>query len=1261
MSNTPLRLIAIAAMASFLSLGQTGAGGGAIQGTVKDSSGAAIPRAKIAIIHLETGRVTNTQSNAEGFFATPPLSIGKYKVRVEAPGMKVWEGDLLLEAARTAEVSPVLAPGQVNEVITVTDAAPMVTTTDPTAGSTLDAQRIGELPINGRDMNTLLADVTPGVEEIIDVNGGVRTDGLMVYSTNYVQDGAASNNREFGGSMNLQGLESVGEVRMETSTSSAKYNAPSSVIVSTRGGGNRFRMAVYETMRNNAFGVARARQDVFYDGRPFQTPKLIRNEFGGSIGGPVILPSFGLNGRRIYNGRNRTFFFFSREGLELRQGLTRDFKTPTAAMRQGDFSGLYDSQGRFITLYDPLTTARITTASGRSVASRIPFIGNAIPAQRQSAISKRIWGITPMPTDITNPLVTSNLKVVVPTNHFPNTSADPTTVRLDHRVSSNDNFFIKFNGSHRTMHFIGTSGSTGAPTANMEANMTFLRMEALGGSFSWTHIFSPRFFVETSGNRTAQTSKTTTGPEDKDWAAELGLPNPRHEIGWPSILNVGFMSYVEGDNRRSLRTLVTNAEQNYSYIAGTHTVQFGWRYHKEKQTLLPDQGNISGTTYFNSLSTALESATSGSPTSPQTTSLTGNDAANFYLGYGGRFDVGLKRGFMHVTERNYGLYLQDNYKVTSRLTINPGLRWDINPAFTEENYQLNAFDVPSHSIMLPKPLDYYYKLGVTSPSVVEVYQRVGVKFSSAQELGKSEQIFQSNNFDIGPRFGFAYRAFEGRRSLVIRGGYGIYLSPIPMRTLLAQFSSMPPFRATYQYNPNSSAYSPDGIASYLLRNTPTVIAGSNSRDIIDLNNPAAVGRGVGVRGMGALPSMKIHEWNLMIEKQLRPTTVVRIRYNGKHGVHADQLNDMNPTVNNYLWYSTTNTPLPTGAYSSVARRPYDKEAYTDVRILEKTGYINTSTFSAEVQRRFSKGLGFQLFHTVTNSLRLAGNSFRDSIGTLPTAFMPGAVPSDPVELNRFLNYRRDTGIPKHRTRWNWNYDLPFGRGKLLGRNAGRHLNNIIGGWKLSGSGTIVSSWFALPTSQWGELGKVEVYGKKYPVLDCRGTPASARDPRDERCFEGYLYYNGYISQRYINSYNAAGLRNGVFGLPENYKPAAKPVNPWPAGGQPGQPGSSDWDTNNVYIPLQNGSVQRVAVDTALHPWRQQYLLGPLNWLTDASLLKYFSIAEGMRLRLNVDMFNVFNNQGLNTPGGDGVVTLKNSYSGFGFRPRQLQVTARLEW
>ena len=325
--------------------------------------------------------------------------------------------------------------------------------------------------------------------------------------------------------------------------------------------------------------------------------------------------------------------------------------------------------------------------------------------------------------------------------------------------------------------------------------------------------------------------------------------------------------------------------------------------------------------------------------------------------------MGLKRSYLRVIDLNTGLYLQDNYKVTPRLTLSPGVRWDINPAVREENGLLNRFDVDSHSLMFPNSLDSYYKIGATTPKIVSLYEDVGVRFKSAAELNKSSQIFPSNKFDIGPRFGFAYKLFEGKKQTIVRGGYGIYFGPIPMRTLLAQFSSLAPFRATFSYNPNSAASSPDGISNYLLRNTPDIIAGSNSAKAVDINTPNAIARGASVLGMAPdMPDLKIHEWNLMIEKMLNVGTAFRLRYNGKHGVNSDQLDNINPTQTDYMWYTTTGLQLPTGAFSNVGRRPYDQTAYTDVRLLAKTGFINTETFTIEMERRFNKGLGFQVFY-----------------------------------------------------------------------------------------------------------------------------------------------------------------------------------------------------------------------------------------------------------------------------------------------------------
>src|SRR5262249_55792031 len=158
-----------------------------------------------------------------------------------------------------------------------------------------------------------------------------------------------------------------------------------------------------------------------------------------------------------------------------------------------------------------------------------------------------------------------------------------------------------------------------------------------------------------------------------------------------------------------------------------------------------------------------------------------------------------------------------------------------------------------------------------------------------------------------------------------------------------------------------------------------------------------------------------------------------------------------------------------------------------------------------------------------------------------------------------------------------------------------------------------------------------------------------------RCFQGYLYFNGYISNKQINSYNTNGIPNGVFGLPASYHPAESPINPWPVDGKTTDPNAANYDTNNVTLKLRDGSSVLGGVDTGVIPGKRQYGWVQLIGTADTSLLKTFNVRERLQLRMAFDVFNVFNVQGLNTPGSDGVVTLQNSYGGFGIRPRQVQV------
>ncbi|MEK7752541.1 MAG: hypothetical protein AAB654_11535, partial [Acidobacteriota bacterium] len=376
--------------------------------------------------------------------------------------------------------------------------------------------------------------------------------------------------------------------------------------------------------------------------------------------------------------------------------------------------------------------------------------------------------------------------------------------------------------------------------------------------------------------------------------------------------------------------------------------------------------------------------------------------------------------------------------------------------------------------------------------------------------------------------------------------------------------------------------------------------------------------------------------------------VLRFGYVGTHGARLGQYYSYNEGPNSFIWYTTTGLPLPTGAYAGVANRPFENTVLGSIERYQKTGWSNANAFQAEVQRRYAKGYAFQLFYTMTNAFRAGGRGWQDDIIPTTSVFLPGAVPEGIDARNRFLNYRRDTDVAKHRMRWNWIVDLPFGRGKRFGANAGGLADRVIGGWQLAGNGNLNSRYFTLPANNYN-VGKVEIYGKQYPIQDCRSGV----------CYDGYLYWNGYIPANRINSTDPrTGKPNGVMGVPSNYVPSNRPFIPTPAdGGNPADPLYPYYESNNVMVPMKNGTLQRIAFNPNLNPWRNQFVLGPKTWNLSASLFKAVRINEQFTLRINMDFFNVLNMPGTTMPSADGILSNQLSNN----EPRNLQMTLRLQW
>ena len=1195
------------------------AGTGVIQGTVRDPSGAVIPAARVSLTHVPTARTWNVETNTAGFYVQPSLPIGPYRVAIEAPGMKRWEGTLELQAGQIAVVNADMSLGATaTEVTVVGDVSPVIVTESPTLGQVVERSRIEQLPLNGRLLTTLVDATTPGVDS-------GRVFGLRETAFEYVLDGAVLKNRDTGGHTGRPpGLDTIAEFKVETNNSSARMNRPASTLIVTRSGSNEVHGSLFETHRNNAIGLARRRQDYYT-----KAPHLVRNEFGGSLGGPVWLP-------KIYNGRNRTFFFGAWEGYRLRQGTTTSTTVPTAEMREGDFSGLIDSLGRPITLYDPWST--------RADWSRVPFPGNRIPISRRSPLAKALYDITPLPTHPErNPLVAANYF-----GPSPNLRDDATlTLRFDHRISDRDQVFFRYTDGYSARSY--KSSDAPAVTLDGSTNITHTRTDARNGVLSWTRTVSPTLFSETLLSLSSEIYDVKTGTYEINHAARLGLPNPFNETGFPTISGTGFMTYVQADTRRNNRTLVATLDQSFTWVRGRHEINFGGKFRNERMHVLPDQQFVSGNHSFSSGATGLYDPASGSAYSA--VPRTGHDSANLFLGIAGSYSAQFVQKWYRFRDREYAMFLQDNYKVTSRLTLNLGLRWEIHPSFHEKDGLFTGFDPATKSVINGRSLEDLYRLRRTTPEIVANFTRIGVKFTTPEAVGLPPSLLKPNYWDFGPRTGFAYKVRTGRRPTVLRGGYALYTFPNPLRNFNARTRSNPPFNANFTVSFTSAAQSPDGLPNYTLRSVPTIIAGVNSADVIDPSKPGGVTRG-GFRISyfnPEQPSTRSHQWNLTLEQELWENTALRVGYVGNHASKLEQFYSYNQAPNAYIWYVTTGLPLPTGEYANVARRSFDQTTYGDIEVYQKTGWSNFNGAQIEIHRRYKDGYAFQFFYVLSNAMRVAGDGWRDDIMVDPNVFLPGAVPSDFNERNRFLNYRRDTGIPKHRLRWNWLVDLPFGRGKLLGRNASSWLDRLIGGWQLAGFGTYRSNYWSLPTTNWGYLGKIEIYGKKYRIEDCRSGV----------CIPGYLYYNGYIPATRINSYDASGRPNGVMGVPANYTPAHKPVIPIPAdGGSPTDPLRPYYDSNTVWVPLKNGTLQRVSLDTNLHPWRNQFVPGPWSFGLDASLFKTVRITEKTALRFNADFFQVLNNPGTPQPdSSSGIISLQNSANA----PREVQLTLRLTW
>lgn len=1194
---------------------------GTVSGTVQDQTGAVIPNAPVAITNAATGVGSATRTNDAGRYHFAGVTPGSYRISVEFTGMNKYEAAFTVQVQQNVVIDPVLKAGDTNVVVQVSDVTPMVTVDSGAVGRVLERERVEQLPIGRRDLKVLLA-VMPEIEN-------VRAFGAPEGSMEFVLDGSPSINRRWGNHATMQGmLDSIQEFRVETNASSARYSRPATVVMSTKSGTNAFHGTAFETHRNSGFGVARRREHG--NAKP---AKLVRNEYGASGGGPVYLPG-------LYDGRNRTFWFTAWEGRREITETNQSFRVPTAAMRQGDFSGLTLSDGTIPAIYDPWSTSSKENNYARTVFSD-GGIANKIPMSRMSPLAEYLFSITPMPTTADNPVVANNWYGV-----FKGTSsAFNVSTRVDHRFSDQDHVYVRYsqNGSenrtpfsYMTMLNEATGWTHGsAPTRTLSVN--------------YVRTFSPTFFNElnVSGyyNKYFNEPPVVAPPSGSTWQEYLGLPNPFNSTYFPMIQSLGLGSYAYRNNApQNYRAAYVVIEDNATKLVGRHELQFGYHYRYNQSNQFPQQWFVEGIHNASSAATALYDSKASTPTNPVPLGRTGHEMANLFIGVL-NYENNMNRGWYNLRERDYALYVNDVYKVTPRLTLNLGLRWEYWPVLKETGNVLSAYDPKTRSIVLGQPLETFYQRNLTVPSVIAQYQALGATFTDWKTAGFPIALMSGSKGDLGPRAGFAYRFLDGRKSFVIRGGYSLAYYPVAQTRWMDYDRGNVPFNASFRYNMSSANQTPDGLPNWNIRAIPGVIAGLNSRNVISLDQPQGITRGSGsMQYFGPdQPTSRVHQWNLTVEKELAGYTVARVRYVGNHGANLEQFYSYNNAPTDYIWYATTGIPKPTGEYASVAMRPFDQTTLGTLREFRKTGWSNYNGMEFEIERRYHQGVALNLGYLVGNTLATALSNQGNVLAI--NEFLPGAVPTDFDQLNRFLTYRRDTGIPKHRAKWNFLVDLPFGKGKPLLGNANSVLDKIVGGWQISGFGTVWSSHFALPTGIFPTGNPIEIYGYKYPIEDCRSGV----------CQPGYLWWNGYIPSHQINSHDGNGRPNGVMGVPEGYQPAGQPLIPHNTPGY----ASNLQGSNTVWVPMADGRLQQTTYNDNLHPWRQQYLPGNRRFNMDAGLVKNIAIGERVRCRFNIDFFNVLNTPGnpTNMNSTEGILNTRTSAQD----ARTAQLSLRLSW
>jgi hypothetical protein len=928
-----------------------------LTGTVTDQSGAVMPGATITALNVDTGFKRSAVSDARGDYLLLQLPIGNYTITAEGQGFRTEaRAGIVLQVDQRARADFKLQVGATTETVQVTASAPLVQSETSAIGQVINNTQVIELPLNGRNFNQLPL-IVVGAQPAPPVGttaSGFSTGGARGNMNNYLLDGVDNQEPGVITVSFSPSVEMIQEFKLDQNAYSAELGRYSGaqINVSTKSGTNRFHGSLFEFIRNDKLDAKN-----FFDSPTTPKPALKRNQFGASIGGPII--------------KDKTHFFFVWESTKLRQALTGRTAVPTEAFLRGDFSALlvqgnpYSSavQGRPIQLVHPTT--------------RVPFANNQIPANLFDPVGVKIAAIYPRPN-----LSQANSTVNFLSNPVLINDPNQWSIRGDHRFSNKDSVLVRY--SRNTAFASDPFASPGNQTV-IPGYAQLTDSERLNGVVSYTRVISANVVNEVRLGYTKLWNNIRPTDPTTNAAAALGItqldPNaylPQYS-GTPTINVSGFGGI--GYPAPIPQSRVNNTFQiinNLSWTKGSHALKFGLNL-LQFQIYQALNGNLRGTfTFSGQFSAGLTSGFGiadvllGFPSAVSRFILTGPNPRNYQI---------------HDT---HGFYAQDDWKVTSKLTLNLGMRYELDLPVYYKGGQMASFNPKLGVIQIPStvrsdldPRRYTFPTRIPVP--IQTYE--------------GSRLCQTDKNNLAPRAGFAYRPFNDNKTSV-RGGYGIFYNIDPFNSTCGSGTML--WRFTQSSNPIGATAPP---TLTLANPFPAAVLGAALP--LDYNVPE----------LHLSPYMQ--QWNLSVERELKPSLVGEVRYVGSKGAKLPVTLNINQAV--------------LGAGAVATRRPFASLGLTGN--ITGTAYAAASNYHAlslRVEKRMSNGLSF-----------LAGYTWSKAIDT-----SGGLVPQNS------LNLSADRGLAtfdmRHRFISSYTWELPFGKGQRFGKDLHPFLNVMAGGWQFSG-------------------------------------------------------------------------------------------------------------------------------------------------------------------------------------------------------------------